>query len=99
MAKARGDKGPRKEVAKKIAPPSADASPAVPRGEARRRDGQAHRHGPIMRAGLAVSPGVALGIAYCIHEIFVGPETEPLDDAQILAELTHYDRAREKTQA
>jgi phosphotransferase system enzyme I (PtsI) len=54
---------------------------------------------PVMRVGLAVSPGVAIGKAYCIHEIFVGPETQPLDDAQILSELAHYDRAREKTAA
>ena len=27
-----------------------------------------------MHKGIAVSPGVAVGSAYCIHEIFVDPE-------------------------
>jgi phosphotransferase system enzyme I (PtsI) len=53
----------------------------------------------LVRNGLAVSPGVAVGKAYCIHEIFVGDESRPLDDAQALAELSAYDRAREQTAA
>lgn len=50
----------------------------------------------MIHRGLAVSPGVALGKAYCIHEIFVGAEPQPLDDEQVLAELANYDSAREK---
>jgi phosphotransferase system enzyme I (PtsI) len=52
-----------------------------------------------LHRGLAVSPGVAIGQAYCIHEIFIGDEKRPLDDEQILGELTQYDHARERTAA
>ena len=31
-----------------------------------------------MRKGIGVSPGVAVGTAYCIHEIFVNPDTKRL---------------------
>jgi len=51
----------------------------------------------VVLHGVAVSPGVAVGKAHCIHEIFVGQEREPLDDADMLAELTRYDQAREAT--
>lgn len=53
----------------------------------------------LVRRGLAVSPGVAVGKAYCIHEIFVGEEHRPLDDTQVLTELANYDRARDQTAA
>ena len=52
-----------------------------------------------MRKGLPVSPGVALGTAYCIHEIFVAPQGKPLDEKQALAELDRFERALEKTAA
>ncbi|HEX4149505.1 MAG TPA: phosphoenolpyruvate--protein phosphotransferase [Pirellulales bacterium] len=52
-----------------------------------------------VRNGLSVSPGVAVGKAYCIHEIFVGDDSRPLEDAQVLGELAAYDRAREQTAA
>lgn len=47
-----------------------------------------------MRKGIAVSPGVAVGTAYCIHEVFVDPETKPLDDSEVQAELSRYETAR-----
>lgn len=50
-----------------------------------------------MRKGIAVSPGVAVGRAYCIDEIFVGPETELLDEDRVLAELARYERACDET--
>ena len=50
-----------------------------------------------MRKGIAVSPGVAVGRAYCIDEIFVGPEAELLDEDRVLAELARYERARDET--
>jgi phosphotransferase system enzyme I (PtsI) len=50
-----------------------------------------------MRKGIAVSPGVAVGTAYCIHEIFVNPDTKRLEDREITAELAKYEYARDKT--
>lgn len=50
-----------------------------------------------MRKGLAVSPGVAVGTAYCIHEIFVGSEHGALAEGEVLAELDRYESAVEKT--
>ncbi len=50
-----------------------------------------------MRKGIAVSPGVAVGTAYCIHEIFVNPDTKRLEDREITAELAQYEYARDKT--
>lgn len=46
-----------------------------------------------MRKGIGVSPGVAVGTAYCIHEIFVNPATRRLADAEVLPELARYGRA------
>ena len=50
-----------------------------------------------MRRGIAVSPGVAIGTAYVIHEIFVNPNTQKLEDSQITAELASYETARDKS--
>ena len=52
-----------------------------------------------MRKGIGVSPGVAVGTAYCIHEIFVNPDTKRLEEHEVWAELGRYDRARDKTAA
>jgi phosphotransferase system enzyme I (PtsI) len=52
-----------------------------------------------MRKGIAVSPGVAIGTAYVIHEIFVNPGTKRLEDREITAELAHYETARDKAAA
>jgi phosphotransferase system enzyme I (PtsI) len=52
-----------------------------------------------MRKGLGVSPGVAVGKAYCIHEIFVSPQTRRLAENEIHAELVRFETAREKTAA
>ncbi len=54
---------------------------------------------PSMRKGIPVSPGVAVGTAYCIHEIFVDPDTKRLEDSEVTAELARYDEAREATTA
>ena len=50
-----------------------------------------------MRRGIAVSPGVAVGTAYCIHEIFVNPDTKRLEDSEVTSELARYEWARDKT--
>jgi phosphoenolpyruvate-protein phosphotransferase (PTS system enzyme I) len=52
-----------------------------------------------MRKGIGVSPGVAVGTAYCIHEIFVNPDTKKLAEGEIRAELGRYDQARDQTAA
>ncbi len=50
-----------------------------------------------MRRGIAVSPGVAVGTAYCIHTILVDPERSRLEAEDVAAELDAYQSAREKT--
>jgi len=52
-----------------------------------------------MRKGIGVSPGVAVGTAYCINEIFVGPDAKRLDEEEVRAELARFDAARTKTAA
>ncbi len=52
-----------------------------------------------MRKGIAVSPGVAIGTAYVIHEIFVNPDTKLLEDSEITAELARYETARDRSAA
>lgn len=52
-----------------------------------------------MRKGIPVSPGVAVGVAYCIHEIFINPDTKRLEDHEITAELANYETARDEAQA
>ena len=50
-----------------------------------------------MRKGIAVSPGVAVGSAYCIHEIFIGLTGQNLAESEVVAELERYEQALEKT--
>jgi phosphotransferase system enzyme I (PtsI) len=49
-----------------------------------------------MRKGIPVSPGVAVGTAYCISEIFVNPDTKRLEDNEVTAELASYETARDR---
>jgi phosphoenolpyruvate-protein phosphotransferase (PTS system enzyme I) len=49
-----------------------------------------------MRKGIGVSPGVVIGKAYCIHEIFVNPKTRRLAEDKIFAELRRFELARER---
>ena len=49
-----------------------------------------------MRRGIAVSPGVAVGSAYVIHQIIVNPDTKKLADSEVTAELANYETARDK---
>ena len=66
----------------------ADEPPPAPRGT--------HRGPQLVRHGVAVAPGVAVGKAHCIHDLFVGEDSEPLDDAAALAEIARYDQARQR---
>ncbi len=52
-----------------------------------------------MRKGIGVSPGVAVGTAYCINEIFVSADTKRLNDTEVQAELVRFDHARTATAA
>ena len=49
-----------------------------------------------MRRGISVSPGVAVGTAFCIHEIFVNPARMHVGEADTAAELARYEEAREQ---
>ena len=50
-----------------------------------------------MLKGIAVSPGVMVGQAYCIHEIFVNPETKRLEEGEISQQLASFEAARDQT--
>ena len=50
-----------------------------------------------MRRGIAVSPGVAVGTVYCLHEVFVRPDSKRLEDKELSAELARYETACDKT--
>jgi phosphotransferase system enzyme I (PtsI) len=52
-----------------------------------------------MRKGIPVSPGVTVGKAYCIDEIFVNPHTHQLAENEVLPELRRFEQAREQTAA
>src|SRR5262245_821909 len=52
-----------------------------------------------MRKGIPVSPGVAVGTAFCIHEIFVNPDTKRLEDNEVTAELANFETARDRAAA
>jgi len=50
-----------------------------------------------MRKGVAASPGVAVGKAYCVDEIFVAPDERKLGSREAAAEFRRFQRARTKT--
>ncbi len=52
-----------------------------------------------MRKGIAVSPGVSIGTAYCIHEVFVDPERQSLDAHEVPGELAKFENARKRSVA
>jgi phosphotransferase system enzyme I (PtsI) len=52
-----------------------------------------------MPKGIAVSPGIAVGRAYCVHEIYVDPKQRHVAPAEVERELARYERARDKTAA
>lgn len=50
-----------------------------------------------MRKGIAVSPGVTIGTAYCIHEVFVAPDRERLEPEEVASEVARFEAARKKS--
>ncbi|HET6881787.1 MAG TPA: phosphoenolpyruvate--protein phosphotransferase [Pirellulales bacterium] len=74
--------------------------PAAPRshptGDSAAAPRRAAARPQLVRTGVAVSPGVAIGRACCLHEIFPGSEVELPDDDAVLRELARYDQAREQ---
>jgi phosphoenolpyruvate-protein phosphotransferase (PTS system enzyme I) len=50
-----------------------------------------------VRRGIAVSPGVTVGTAYCIHEVFVKPNAEKLVGPAVVAELARFENARRRS--
>lgn len=50
-----------------------------------------------MRKGIAVSPGVTIGTAYCIHEVLVDPSRGKLTPDEIPGELARFDNARKRS--
>lgn len=51
----------------------------------------------IVKRGIAVSPGVTVGVAYCIHEVYVRPDAEKLVGAAIVTELAKFEMARKRS--
>jgi len=49
-----------------------------------------------MRHGIGVSPGVAVGTAYCIHQVYVDPAKQKLDREDISSELARFEWARDQ---
>src|SRR5262249_13644161 len=54
---------------------------------------------PVVRNGVAVSPGVAIARAYCIRDLFVGADVRPLADADVRGEVDRFEAARAKAGA
>ena len=50
-----------------------------------------------MRKGIAVSPGVTIGTAYCIHEVFVDPGRGQLQPHEVAGELARFENARKRS--
>jgi phosphoenolpyruvate-protein phosphotransferase (PTS system enzyme I) len=50
-----------------------------------------------MFKGIAVSPGVSIGTAYCIHEVFVDPGRQLLEPPEVPAEVARFENARKKS--
>ncbi|GIW99161.1 MAG: phosphoenolpyruvate-protein phosphotransferase [Pirellulaceae bacterium] len=50
-----------------------------------------------MRKGVPVSPGVAVGHAYCIHEVFVDPQRVHIAPQEVAGELARFENARRRS--
>ncbi len=49
-----------------------------------------------MRKGIAVSPGVTIGTAYCIHDVFVDPSRRQVERHEVGLELSKFENARRR---
>ena len=50
-----------------------------------------------MKKGIAVSPGVTIGKAYCIHDVFVDPKLTHVKPGEVDAELARFENARRRS--
>ncbi len=50
-----------------------------------------------MRKGIAVSPGVTIGTAYCIHDVFVDPSRSQVEQHEVGMELAKFENARRRS--
>lgn len=50
-----------------------------------------------MRKGIAVSPGIAVGTAYVISEIYVGGKSSKIATSEVKKELDRFESARQRT--
>ncbi len=50
-----------------------------------------------MRKGIAVSPGIAVGTAYVITEIYVGGKSAKITSEEVKSELDRFEAARQRT--
>ena len=50
----------------------------------------------MMRKGIPVSPGVVVGTAYCIDQVFAPTSAERLSDGEVASELARYQAARHR---
>jgi phosphotransferase system enzyme I (PtsI) len=63
-------------------------------------DGHLVRRSPAARfRGVAVSPGVAIARAQCLHDIPVGSVTDLIDESKVVAELARFEDALQRTAA
>ncbi len=51
----------------------------------------------MIKRGIAVSPGVAVGTAYCIHEVYVNPDKTHLSPEEVAGELARFEAARKES--
>ncbi len=50
-----------------------------------------------MKKGIAVSPGVTIGTAYCIHDVYVDPKLTHVQPNEVNAELARFEDARRRS--
>ena len=50
-----------------------------------------------MRKGIPVSPGISIGTAYCINEVFVRPEQTHLEEDAVGEELARFESAKDQS--
>ena len=50
-----------------------------------------------MRKGIAVSPGVTIGKAYCIHDVYVDPNLTHVQPSEVNSELARFEDARRRS--